>query len=192
MDVWVSLLFWPVTVVMNILKDQYKKCKGRDNANKQLHIKHIWNFPQFNFSVVRIHNFDKKKCRLIWVLYGPTWNKNVLQSRVSSKELMKDRRYSWGVKTSAWSIWDQFPVLLLPVTRVLSKITITIKITIRVLQDNLNLSTDFIMWMGHLKGIRKLTFRALLPFVGAHEGIVGCACGLYIQKDGATLLAGAC
>ena len=58
--------------------------------------------------------------------------------------------------------------------------------------DNLALSTGLIIRssVGHRKEIRKLTFRAL-----ALRGSESRNCGLcvvYIQKDGATLLIGAC
>ena len=58
-----------------------------------------------------------------------------------------------------------------------------------VLQDNLVLSIGLIMWIGHRKVIRKLTFRAL-----ALRQTKSRNCGLcvvYIQKYGATLLVGA-
>ena len=48
-----------------------------------------------------------------------------------------------------------------------------------VLQDNFVLSTGLIIWIGHRKEIRKLTFRALALRV------------VYIQKDGAKLWVGA-
>ena len=53
-----------------------------------------------------------------------------------------------------------------------------------VLQDNLVLSTELIMWIGHRKEIEKLTFSAL----ARRRRVV---CGLYVQKDRATLLVGA-
>ena len=58
-----------------------------------------------------------------------------------------------------------------------------------VLQDNLVLSTELIMSIGHRKETRKLAFRALVLRPGANRGIVGCV--VYIQRYGATLLVGA-
>ena len=58
-----------------------------------------------------------------------------------------------------------------------------------VLQDNLVLSTELIMWISHRKEIRKLTFRvqALRQSELRNCGL----CVVYIQKCGATLLVGA-
>ena len=55
--------------------------------------------------------------------------------------------------------------------------------------DNLVLSTGLIMWIGHRKGIWKLTFRALA--LRRSESRSCGLCVVYIQKYGATLLVGA-
>ena len=55
--------------------------------------------------------------------------------------------------------------------------------------DNLVLSTELIMWIGHRKEIRKLTFRALA--LRRSESRNCGLCVVYIQKYGATLLVGA-
>ena len=58
-----------------------------------------------------------------------------------------------------------------------------------VLQDNLVLSTELIIWIGRRKEIQKLTFRALA--IRRSESRNCGLCEVYIQKDGATLLVGA-
>ena len=55
-------------------------------------------------------------------------------------------------------------------------------------QDNLVLSTVLIMWIGHCKEIRKLTFRALA--LRRSESRNWRLCVVYTQKDGVTLLVG--
>ena len=56
-------------------------------------------------------------------------------------------------------------------------------------KDNLLLSTELMMRIGHRKDIRKLTFRVL--DLRWREWRNCGLCAFYIQKDGATLLVGA-